>query len=56
MLKKFSQFMHEDFNAALQEPSSPAAAEAKKLGLQYVGFGRYEDPNTQQITHVVQND
>lgn len=56
MLKKFSQFINEDLNNALMEPSSNAAAQAQQLGLQYVGFGRYEDPNTQQITHIVQND
>ena len=56
MLKKYNQFLEEDFNAALAEPSSEAAAQAKKLKLQYVGFGRYEDPKTQQITHIVQNE
>jgi hypothetical protein len=55
-MKKFNQYLYEDLNAALAEPSSNAAAEARKLRLQYVGFGRYEDPNTQQISHVVQND
>jgi hypothetical protein len=55
-LVKFKQFFGEDFNQALVEPSSAAAAQAKKLGLQYVGFGRYEDPNTQQVTHIVQNE
>lgn len=53
---KFRDFIREDFGAALQEPSSAAAQQAKKLGLQYVGFGKYEDPKTQQITHVVQNE
>lgn len=46
----------EDLNFASQEPSSQAAQQAKQLGLMYVGFGRYEDPTTKQITHVVQND
>jgi hypothetical protein len=55
-MKKFNEYLTEDLSAALAEPSSNAAAEAKKLRLQYVGFGRYEDPNTQQITHIVQND
>jgi hypothetical protein len=55
-MKKFNQYMSEDFGAALAEPSSVAASQAKKLNLQYVGFGRYEDPKTQQITHIVQND
>lgn len=48
--------LNEDLNAALVEPSTNAAKQAKTMGLQYVGFGRYEDPNTQQITHIVQND
>ena len=55
-MKKFNEYLYEDLNIALVEPSSNAAAEAKKLNLQYVGFGRYEDPNTQQISHIVQND
>lgn len=46
----------EDLNYAAQEPSSAAAQQAKQLGLMYVGFGRYEDPTTKQITHIVQND
>lgn len=35
--------------------TSPAE-QAKNLGLKYVGFGRYEDPKTQQVTYIVQND
>lgn len=46
----------EDLNYASQEPSSRAATQAQQLGLVYVGFGRYEDPNTKQVTHIVQND
>lgn len=30
--------------------------QAKKLGLQYVGFGRYEDPKSGQVTYIVQNN
>jgi len=56
MLKKFNEYLSEDLGGALIEPSSDASAQAKKLGLQYVGFGRYEDPKTQQITHIVQNE
>lgn len=55
-MKKFREYIGEDLNLALQEPSQGAAEQAKKLGLQYVGFGRYEDPRTQQITHIVKND
>lgn len=46
----------EDFNYAMQETSSKASQQAKQLGLMYVGFGRYEDPTTKQVTHIVQND
>jgi len=55
-MKKFNEYLSEDLNGALVEPKSASAAEAKRLGLTYVGFGRYEDPQTQQITHIVQND
>jgi len=43
-------------NALLVPKKSPAAQEAAAMGLQYVGFGRYEDPNSGQVTHIVQND
>jgi hypothetical protein len=46
----------EDLNYANAEPSNVAADQAKQLGLTYVGFGRYEDPKTRQVTHIVQND
>jgi hypothetical protein len=55
-MKNFNQYISEDLTRALIEPQSSASEQAKALGLAYVGFGRYEDPNTQQITHVVQND
>jgi ADP-ribosyltransferase exoenzyme len=45
----------ENLNNLQAEPSSSAAAEAKRRGLKYAGFGRYEDPRTNQITHVVLN-
>lgn len=46
----------EDLNYAKAEPKSPASQKASSLGLDYVGFGRYVDPKTQQVTHIVQND
>ena len=46
----------EDLNYAKAEPQSDASQKAKSLGLNYVGFGRYEDPKSQQVTHIVQND
>lgn len=55
-MKNFGDFLSEDLGGALVEPKSASSQQAKKLGLIYVGFGRYEDPKTQQITHIVQND
>ena len=55
-MKNFSDFLLEDLGGALVEPQSVSSQQAKKLGLVYVGFGRYEDPKTQQITHIVQDD
>lgn len=55
-MKKFRDFLSEDLSGALVEPQSNAAKQAKQLGLVYVGFGRYEDQQTGQITHIVQND
>lgn len=55
-MKKFRDFLSEDLGGALVEPQSNAAKQAKQLGLVYVGFGRYEDQKTGQITHIVQND
>ena len=54
-MKKFNEFLFEDLGGALVEPQSQSSQEAARLGLVYVGFGRYEDPKTQQITHIVQN-
>lgn len=48
--------IREDLNQVKVEPDSGASSQAKKLGLQYAGFGRYVDPRTQQVTHIVQND
>jgi hypothetical protein len=48
--------LKEDLNLLSQDDAdSPAAKQALSLGLKYVGFGRYEDPKTQQVTHIVQN-
>lgn len=49
--------INEDLNLIAQhDPVSRSAQQAQTLGLKYVGFGRYEDPKTQQITHIAQND
>lgn len=55
-MKKFNDYITEDLTGALVEPQSPSAQEAKRLGLVYVGFGRYENPQSQQVTHIVQDD
>ena len=55
MIKKFGQYMTEDLGGALVEPQSDSSAQAKRLGLTYVGFGRYAD-NTGQVAYIVQND
>lgn len=56
MLKKYKDYLDENlvFHAQV-EPSSEAAAEAKKLGLNYIGFARYAD-DTGQIAYVVKNN
>lgn len=55
-MRKFRSTLRENLDLALHEPTTPAAVAAKQLGLQYVGFGRYVDPRTNQVTHIVQND
>jgi hypothetical protein len=55
-MKKFSEFIYEDFSGAMVEPISDASTEAKRLGLVYAGFGRYKNPETGQVTHIIQND
>lgn len=59
-MRKFSSknktFFSEDLTSASSEPTSAAAAQARRMGLVYVGFGRYEDPKTRQVTHIVQNE
>ena len=46
----------EDLNRVKAEVESPSSEQAQKLGLEYVGFGRYVDPRTGQVSHIVQND
>lgn len=55
-MKKFNDFIREDLNGAGIEPQSNSSKEAARLGLTYVGFGRYENSQSQQISHIVQND
>lgn len=55
-MKRFREFIYEDFSGAMVEPISDASTEAKRLGLTYAGFGRYKNPETDQVTHIIQND
>lgn len=48
--------INEDLNNLKVEPASDAAKQAKKKKLAYVGFDRYEDPKSQQVTHIAQNN
>lgn len=55
-MKKFGNFLVESLALEVKsEPTSNAAREARKLGLTYVGFGRYAD-NKGQVAYVVDND
>ena len=49
-IKKFSEFLGEDFNALVTDPDEQTASHAKRLGVKNVGFGKYED-KTGKITH-----
>jgi hypothetical protein len=55
-MRKLSDYLTEDLKGALVEPKSASSMEAKKIGLQYVGFGRYMNPESGQVTYIVQND
>ena len=55
-MKKFEEYLEE--NLALQvksEPKSAAAREARKMGLTYMGFGRYADRKG-RLAYIVHND
>lgn len=55
-MKKFDEFLGESLAAEVKsEPSSAAAAQARKMGLQYVGFGRYADSKG-QVAYVVDKE
>lgn len=47
--------LKEDLNRLYEPPMDSTAAQAQKMGLIYVGFGRYKDPNSGQITYISQN-
>jgi hypothetical protein len=53
---KYGDFLTENLAAnVVAEPSSEAAAEAKKLGLTYLGFGRYADETGRVAYTVIRN-
>lgn len=52
-MKKFEEYITETLAAEVKsEPKSAAAKEARKLGLTYIGFGRYAD-NKGRIAYIV---
>lgn len=55
-MKKYEEFIAESLAAEVKsEPKSNAAKEARRLGLTYVGFGRYAD-NKGQVAYLVDKD
>ena len=55
-MKKYGEYLEESL--ALQakaEPKSAAAKEARKMGLSYMGFGRYADRKG-KLAYVVHDD
>lgn len=53
--KKYHEFLSETLTGEIKaEPKTKASAQARKLGLGYIGFGRYTDKKGQM--YVVQND
>lgn len=55
-MKRFSEYLGESLTDEMTTPpSSNASAEARKMRLNYIGFGRYAD-QTGNIAYVIQND
>jgi len=55
-MKKFEDFIAESLAAEVKsEPKTNASKEARRLGLTYVGFGRYTD-KTGKVAYLVDND
>lgn len=48
--------LNESLDDLMTEPLGKASQQAKRKGLVYVGFGRYLDPKSRQVTHVNNND
>lgn len=55
-MKKFGEYLEESLAAEVKsEPKTAAARQARKMGLAYVGFGRYAD-NKGRVAYVVDGD
>lgn len=55
-MKNFSEYLEESLALqAKSEPKSAAAKEARKMGLTYMGFGRYADKKG-KLAYIVHND
>lgn len=55
-MKKFGEYLEESLAAEVKsEPKTAAAKEARKLGLTYIGFGRYANSKG-EIAYLVDND
>lgn len=55
-MKKFGEYLEESLAAEIKtEPKTAAAKQARKMGLTYVGFGRYAD-NKGRVAYTVDND
>lgn len=55
-MKKFGEYLEESLAAEIKsEPKTMAAKQARKMGLTYVGFGRYAD-NKGRVAYIVDND
>lgn len=55
-MKKFEEYIAESLAAEVKsEPKTNASKEARRLGLTYVGFGRYTD-KTGKVAYLVDND
>lgn len=55
-MKKFGEYLEESLAAEIKsEPKTMAAKQARKMGLLYVGFGRYAD-NKGRVSYIVDND
>lgn len=55
-MKKFGEYISENLAAEIKsEPQSKTSAEARRMGLTYMGFGRYAD-NKGQLAYIVDKD